>query len=320
MLINLVIVVVLVVLAGTFAGLTLALFSLTLTNLETKIKAGDKRAEKVYRIRKKGNLLLCTLLLGNVASYTIMAIFLSSITSGVVAGFIATSLIFIFGEILPQAVFPRFALSISEKLSWLVWFCLVLFYPIAAPIAFLLDRLLGKEAPVLWSKEELGEIIKYHKNVGDGIIDKDEEKIILGALSFSEKRAGNIKISIDQVFFLDPKAIIDQTIFESVKAGGFSRIPVYDVARKEIKGILYADELIGLKPGTVKVEELCETSNLIFVKENTRLDDLLNLLVQRKMHMALVLDQSGKFSGVVTLEDVMEEILKTELEDKKDQA
>ena len=85
--VDLAIVIILTLLSGTFAGLTLALFGIKLSTLERKIKLGDPQAEKVYRIRKNGNLLLCTLLLGNVASYTIMAIFLGSITSGVIAGF-----------------------------------------------------------------------------------------------------------------------------------------------------------------------------------------------------------------------------------------
>ena len=83
---------------------------------------------------------------------------------------------------------------------------MILMYPIAAPIAWVLDRLFGKEEPVLWSKQELGEIIKYHEDVGDGIIDADEERIILGALSFSEKSVGSIMIPRGEVFFLEPHA------------------------------------------------------------------------------------------------------------------
>ena len=152
MLFNILIVSVLVALAGVFAGLTLALFSLKLSTLERKAMAGDVQAQKVFEVRKKGNLLLCALLLGNVASYTAMTIFLDSLTTGVIAGLTATSLIFVFGEILPQAVFPRFALSIGAKLNWLTWASLILFYPISAPMAWALDKMLGKETPVLFSK------------------------------------------------------------------------------------------------------------------------------------------------------------------------
>jgi len=316
MLLNLIIVTMLVLLAGTFAGLTLALFSLRLTTLETKIRMGDKQAEKVYTIRKKGNLLLCTLLLGNVASYTIMAIFMGSITTGVIAGFVATALIFVFGEILPQALFPRHALAIGARLYWFVWLALVLFYPVGAPIAWLLDKLIGKESPVLWSKEELGELVRLHEDVGDGIIDKDEERIILGALSFSDTKAGDVMVPKEEVFYLQPQDLIDSITLENVKARGFSRIPIYDNSTRKVIGILYAKDLLGIETGK-RAGELCNTSNLIIIHEDEKLDNLLNLLIHRRLHMALVVNDAGEFTGVATLEDIMEEILKTELEDHK---
>ncbi len=315
---NLIIVVLLVILSGTFAGLTLALFSIKLTTLERKIRLGDQRAVKVYKFRKNSNLLLCTLLLGNVASYTIMAVFLGSITSGVIAATIATALIFIFGEILPQAIFSRYALQMGANLSWLVWISLIIFYPIAAPIAWILDKLIGKEPPVLWNKKELGEIIKYHEDVGDGIIDKDEERIILGALSFSELKVVDIMIPLKDVFFQEPHVTINKEVLEDIKRKGFSRVPVYDQNQQRITGILYAKDLIGvLETDETTIEDLCSKDSLIEVKESMKLDNLLNLMVYRKMHMALVIDEINSFRGIATLEDIMEEILKMELEDIK---
>lgn len=316
--INAIIVVLLVILSGTFAGLTLALFSIKLTTLERKIRLGDQRALKVYKFRKNSNLLLCTLLLGNVASYTIMAVFLGSITSGVIAATIATALIFIFGEILPQAIFPRYALQLGANLSWLVWISMIIFYPIAAPIAWILDKILGKEPPVLWNKKELGEIIKYHEDVGDGIIDKDEERIILGALSFSELRVVDIMIPHKDAFLLESHVSINREVLQEIKQKGFSRIPVYDRNQSRIKGILYTKDLIGvIEPDERTIEEFCSKENLIEVKESMKLDNLLNLMVYRKMHMALVIDEFNSFRGIVTLKDILEEILKMELEDIK---
>ncbi len=313
---NLIIVITLVILSGTFAGLTLALFGIRLTTLERKVRLGDPRALKVYKIRKQGNLLLCTLLLGNVASYTIMAIFLGSITSGVIAGFVATALIFIFGEILPQAVFPRYALQIGSKLSWLVWILIVIFYPVAAPIAWLLDKLLGQEPPVLWNKDELREIIRYHEDVGDGIIDQDEERIILGALSFSDLKVSDILIPREHVFYLHPDTLVTPELLDKIRRKGFSRVPVVAPMPDQVTGILYLKELIG-QPQGKPVSELCSKRNILSVSESMRLDELLNLLVHQKMHMAIVVDKNKYFKGVATLEDIMEEILKIELEDLK---
>lgn len=315
MILNILVVVILVTLAGAFAGLTLALFSLKLSTLETKVRMGDIQAKKILKVRKKGNQLLCSLLLGNVASYTIMTIFLDSLTTGVIAGFTATLLIFVFGEILPQAVFPRYAIYVGTKLNWLTWASLILFYPISYPIAWILDKILGKEMPVLWSKEELGEIIKYHEDVGDGIIDKDEERIILGALSFSELKVSDIMIPKKEVFYLDAETNIDENILKKVKEKGYSRIPIYDAKTKKVKGILHTKNLIGAMPNS-HVSRIYKTDKLLKVKGTMKLDNLLNLLIQRKIHLALVENESGHFIGVVTLEDIMEEILKIEIDDK----
>lgn len=309
------IIIILVLLAGTFAGLTLALFSLKLSELERKIRVGNPYAQRIYEIRKKGNLLLCTLLLGNVASYTAMTIFLESITSSITAGIIATALIFVLAEILPQAVFPKYALFIGAKLSGLVWVALILFYPISAPIAWILDKILGTETPVLWSKEELGEIIKYHEDVGDGIIDSDEERIILGALSFSEVKVGDIMVPKKDVFYLRSDVIIDGQTLEKIKTKGYSKIPVIDSKTQNVFGLIRAKTLLGVIP-EVKTAENFVDKNMIKIGETMTLDTLLNIMIKRKTQIAVVLSPSGQFSGVVTLEDIMEEILRIEIDDK----
>ena len=150
------------------------------------MKLGDVRAKKIYPIRKHGNLLLCTLLLGNVAVNSTMAIFLGDIASGLVAGVLSTGLIVIFGEIIPQAIFSRYALSLGAKSVWLVRIFIFLLYPIAYPISWILDKALGDEMATIWNKQEIQEIIKHHENSEESEIDHDEERILLGALSFSE--------------------------------------------------------------------------------------------------------------------------------------
>lgn len=315
---SILIVTLLVVLAGTFAGLTLALFGIRLTTLERKVKLGDQRAGQVYKLRKHGNLLLCSLLLGNVTCYTIIAIYLANITDGYfLGGFIATSLIFVFGEILPQAVFPKYALEIGARTSWLVWIIMVIFYPVAAPIAFILDYLLGKEPPVVWTKQELSEIIRSHAGSNDTTIDEDEGRIAMGALSFSDKRVSDIMIPVKNVFYIESGTLISAAVLKDIKSKGFSRIPVYDSVSRKISGILHTKDLIGIAvDNTTVIDSLCHTEPII-VHADTKLDNLLNLLVARKFHMALVTDTIGDFIGVATIEDIMEEILKTELEDIK---
>lgn len=313
------IVIVLVLLSGIFSGLTLGMFSLNLSALERKIRLGDKRAKRVYSVREKGNLLLCTLLLGNVAVNSAIAIFLSSIASGVIAGLIATGSIVFFGEIVPQAIFSRFALSLGARTVWLVYAFMVLLYPVAKPIALGLDKILGEELPTVWDKREIKEIIKYHEDSPDSEIDKDEERITLGALSFSDQIVKNIMTPRDVLFYLKSNDIIDNSLLSRIKSKGFTRIPVFHKNKPSEIGILMAKDLLTTNGKDKKtVRELSRKENIIRTNEKEKLDHLLNCFIKRKMHLAFVFDEKNEFTGIVTLEDVIEEILRTEIVDEVD--
>jgi metal transporter CNNM len=313
------IVFVLLFLSGVFSGLTIGMFSLGLTTLERKIKLGDKRAVKIYNIRKNGSLLLVTLLLGNVAVNSAMAIFLGSIAAGFVAGLLATGLIVIFGEILPQAFFSRYALSFGAKFVWIVKFFIILFYPVSKPLSMLLDYVLGKEMPAIWSKQEIQEIIKHHEDSPDSSIDEDEERIILGALTFSDKTAVDIMTPKTVVYFLNDQKIIGQELLDEIREKGFSRIPVYNQKTDDMTGILYSKDLIGINTEKeIKVADLVKDNEVVSVESNTKLDFLFNLLIKKRVHMAFIFNEFGVFYGIVTLEDIIEEILKIEIVDEDD--
>ena len=124
---------ILVVFSGIFSGLTLGLLGLDLNGLEI-VMASDSsdavNAAKILPIRKHGNLLLCTLLLGNVAVNAAVSVVLSEISSGLMAFFVSTALIVLFGEIIPQSVCSRYALVIGAKFVYLVWILLIVMSPV----------------------------------------------------------------------------------------------------------------------------------------------------------------------------------------------
>ena len=311
------IVVILVCLSGLFSGLTLGLLGLDLTELERKMRLGNKEAKKVYTVRKRGNLLLCTLLLGNVAVNSVLAIFLGSLASGVVAAIVATALIVIFGEIIPQAAFSRYALTVGSKTAWLVKIFLVVLYPVTAPIAWILDKALGKELPTVWSREELKDIIKLHEGSSHSSLDSDEERIIQGALSYSAKKVADIMTPRTVIFALEIKTVLDSKLLKKIKVGGFSRIPIYKDSLDSVVGILYVKDLIEVHAG-VKVEEVYREDNLIVVSLDKKLDELLNEFIRARRHLAFVFDNYGVLQGLVSLEDVIEEVLKVEIVDEED--
>ena len=316
-----VIVIILVLLSGCFSGLTLGFFSLNLTGLERKIKLGNKDAEKVYPVRKNGNLLLCTLLLGNVAVNSAMAIFLGNIATGLVAGLVSTALIVVFGEIIPQAVFSRHALKFGANTVWLVRIFIFVLYPIAGPMAWLLNRALGEELSTIWDKKEIEEIIRHHEDAVESELDADEERILLGALAFSDKRADMISTPRHVVWSLDSDQELSLELINTIKEKGFSRIPVFsDRSKDKIDGVLLVKDLLGLDLTEKHVVKDFLREDALFIKEYMRLDDLLNHFIANRKHLACLYDKFGVFQGVVTLEDVIEEILKTEIIDELDKA
>lgn len=307
----------LVLLSGLFSGLTLGLLSLDVDELKRKVSLGNKNAKKVLSVRKKGNLLLCTLLLGNVAVNSALAIFLSDIASGLVAGFIATGLIVIFGEIIPQATFSRYALKIGADTAWIVKIFIVLFSPICLPIAWLLDIFLGKEMPTIYSKKELMKIVEEHESYTESDVDEDEERIIKGALSYSNKTVGEIMTPRTVVYSLSADIILDKKTLNSIKQEGFTRIPIYKDSIDNITGILYAKDLINIKLGST-LKDIHRKEKKIIVNKNLHLDEMFNIFIKSKVHIAFVKDEYQGLEGVITLEDILEEILRVEIVDETD--
>ncbi len=311
------IVILLIGLSGLFSGLTLGLLSLDKSELKRKILLGDKQAAKVYSIRKDGNLLLCTLLLGNVAVNSTLAIFLGNITSGVIGMLVATGLIVIFGEIAPQATCARYGLIIGAKTVWVVKIFIFILYPICKPLAWGLDKLLGEEVPTIYSKKELIKIIEQHEDLAESAVDEDEERIVKGALTFSDKRVSQIMTSKKKVFGLQKDMMLNDELIKLIKKKGHTRIPIYGNSSGNVVGVLYVKDLLGLK-GEVKLDKLCHQQKMIKVSQDMKLDELLDKFVKFRSHMAVVENRQKEFVGVTTLEDVIEEVLKIEIEDESD--
>lgn len=287
-----IIVTALVLLSGCFSGLTLGFFSLNLTSLERKVKLGDKRAKRIYPISKNGNLLLCTLLLGNVAVNSTMAIFLGNIATGLVAGLVSTALIVVFGEIIPQAVFSRHALRLGYNTAWLVKGFIFLLYPVAAPMAWLLDKALGEEMGTIWNKKEIGEIIRHHEDADESEIDADEERIILGALAFSDTPAHAIATPRTMAFSLAEDRHIDDQLLARIRESGFSRIPVHSANRPDdIIAVLHIRNLLGVNPGEGHTIGQFANKEVLFAKKDILLDDLLNHFLSAKKHLACLFDE-----------------------------
>jgi len=299
----------LLVLSGIFSGLTLGLMGLDVFDLKRKVKVGDKQAKKIYPLREKGNLLLITLLLGNVAVNSALAVFLGSLTTGIIAAVVSTGLIVIFGEILPQAFFSRYALKVGAKMSWLVYIFLYLFYPISKPLANVLDRFLGGELPTIFSKQEFQVFLEEQKDLQKSDIKKHEFEILQGGLVFAEKKVSDVMTPRVNTFFIRDTAKLTPKLLQMIHKKGHTRIPVYKTLRDKIVGMLYVKDLIKIDPyQEVPVGEVMR-KEVHYIGEEAKLDKVLNLFKEKRRHLFVVRDDFKGISGIVTLEDVLEEIV-----------
>lgn len=188
--------------SAIFSGLNLAYFSVSLLRLEVEVGTGNKSAARILRMREDSNFLLTTILWGNVGINVLLTLLSNSVMAGVTAFLFSTLIITLIGEIFPQAYFSRNAMKIGAMLSPVMRFYQFIFYPVAKPIALLLDMWLGKEGVQYLRERDMREMIRQHMVAEDADLDRIEG---LGALNF---------LSIDDVPAshegepLDPQSII----------------------------------------------------------------------------------------------------------------
>jgi len=230
----------LILCSGLFSGLTLGLLGLDMTGLEVVIGGSDpiaaRNARVIAPVRKKGNQLLCTLLLGNVAVNTVLSILMADIAGGLTGGLVSTAVIVVFGEIIPQASCSRYALQIGAASIPLVNTIMFLFFPLSYPMAMLLDKVLGDEIGNIHSKSEMKRLLELH--VENGAFDDETGKTMAGALTFKDLEVRTVMTPLEDVYMISIEEVLSfETVAEIFKSG-FSRIPVYEIDEENICGLL----------------------------------------------------------------------------------
>ncbi len=305
-----------VLFAALFSSLTIGLMSLDLSALRRKMKEGDKMAARVYQIRENGMFLLTTLLLGNAAASAFFAILIGDIVHNYWAGLIATGCIFLIGEILPQAIVSRFALSFGAHTAPLIRFIMWLLSPICYPIAWMLNKMLGHEVPTSYTKRDILSIIEDDNTSLPSEVDQDERRIARGAFSFSHRKVEDVMTPNTVVKIVHSDDVIDAEFLATLKESGYSRLPVATEDPNHFVGILYLKDLLGISIPS-KVKDVMD-GTIHFVNASDPLDTVLDQFIKTKMHLFVVHDEFGGFEGVITVEDIIEEIIGTEIMDEDD--
>lgn len=311
-------VVILTILSGICSGLNVSLMALNLDDLRRKSKLGNPKAKKVYYFRHNTHLTLAAILLTNVAAVSATSLVLESVLYGLLAGIITTLIMVTFGEILPQAIFGRKALTYFALFSPLVRFMIIVTYPISKPLQWLLDSLFERPGTQLHSRRELGIIIGEHINHVDSELDDDEIEIIKGALQLSEKRVSDISVPIDQVFWLTPDTRLTPKKIDEIVAVGRSRIPIFNRRLTRCYGVLLMKDMVDVDfdDNNYEVSDI-DLYPVQTVGSRTALDTLLRKFITTGAHLIPV-EQGDEIIGIVTIEDLIEEIVGQEILDETD--
>ncbi|AGO12779.1 AaceriADR312Wp [[Ashbya] aceris (nom. inval.)] len=319
---------VLVLLGGMFAGLTLGLMGQDEMYLKVISTSGSRaerqHARKVLRLIGRGkHWVLVTLLLSNVITNETLPIVLDRcLGGGWQAVVMSTGLIVVFGEIIPQSVCVRYGLEVGAWCSPFVLCLMYLTYPVAYPIALLLDYLLGEDHGTVYKKSGLKTLVTLHKTMGVERLTQDEVTIISAVLDLKDKQVQEIMTPIENVFTISADRILDEKVVEEIFNSGFSRIPIYLPGQPtNFIGMLLVRVLISYDPADALPVSHFPLATLPETSPNTSCLNILNYFQEGKSHMCIVSRDPGSSSGalgVVTLEDVIEELIGEEIVDESD--
>ena len=318
--------VILLIASALISGAEVALFSLTQKDIDEAKKTKSKSFEIIIDLLTQPKKLLASILVANnfinIAIVILFASLGNSLFKGVdselnLGGFkidlvffievvLITFLILFIGEILPKVYANRNNLKFSKFMAYPLKVLDIIISPISIPmqrVTLGIHKKLGKQKSTL----NVGYLSQALKLASNEDTTQEEQKILQGIVSFGNTDTKQVMRPRIDIFALDESAKYNEIIPEIIK-NGYSRIPVYKDSIDSVKGILYVKDLLPhLQKKQFDWTTLLRTP--FFVPENKKLDDLMVEFQEKKIHLAVVVDEYGGTSGVVSLEDVIEEIV-----------
>tara|TARA_Y100000385_G_C13076142_1_gene631519 strand:+ start:123 stop:1427 length:1305 start_codon:yes stop_codon:yes gene_type:complete len=312
--------------SALISGAEVALFSLSQKDLDEAKKYKSKSFEIIIELLKKPKKLLASILVANNFINIAIVILFASISNNFykvidseldLAGIkinpvflievvLITFLILLFGEILPKVYANRNNLKFSKFMAYPLKFLDIIISPISIPMqkaTLLIHKKLGNQKLTL-NVEQLSQALEL---ASDEDTTQEEQKILKGIVSFGNIDTKQVMRPRIDIFALDEATSYVEIVPEILK-NGYSRIPVYKNSIDSVIGVLHVKDLLPhLQKKQFNWTDLLRTP--FFIPENKKLDDLMVEFQEKKNHLAVVVDEYGGTSGIVSLEDIIEEIV-----------
>ena len=318
---------ILLILSGFASGSEIAFFSLSPQDLSELDPDKNPTDEKIQMLRQDSERTLATILItNNFVNVTI--IMLCNFVFGKVVDFggavwlqilcitvLLTFLLLLFGEIMPKIFARQNPLAFCRRITGPLLLMRKLFWPIETVLlhsGILAEKVVKQDSRVL-SVDDLEQALE----LTDKNEIKEEESMLQGIIRFGDETAKEVMTSRQDVVDLDIKSSF-QDVLNCIVENNYSRIPVYQDNSDNIRGVLYIKDLLPhlSKPANFRWQSLIRPP--YFVPETKKIDDLLREFQDNKVHIAIVVDEFGGTSGIVTLEDILEEIV-GEINDEYDE-
>ncbi len=318
---------ILLILSGFASGSEIAFFSLSPQDLSELDPDKNPTDEKIQMLRQDSERTLATILItNNFVNVTI--IMLCNFVFGRVVDFggavwlqilcitvLLTFLLLLFGEIMPKIFARQNPLAFCRRITGPLLLMRKIFWPIETVLlhsGILAEKVVKQDSRVL-SVDDLEQALE----LTDKNEIKEEESMLQGIIRFGDETAKEVMTSRQDVVDLDIKSSF-QDVLNCIVENNYSRIPVYQDNSDNIRGVLYIKDLLPhlSKPANFRWQSLIRPP--YFVPETKKIDDLLREFQDNKVHIAIVVDEFGGTSGIVTLEDILEEIV-GEINDEYDE-
>ena len=324
----------LVFLSAFFSGSETSLTSASKARMHILARSGKRNAGVFEKIFKDKEQLICTILfannLVNVLASAMATKILIEITEAdgiFYATIIMTLMILIFGELIPKTLALSNADKFALKIAPVIRVIILLLFPLTKILNFFVGFILklvgvdykdsSREEALEQSEEELRGAIDLH---GKDSIGKEEKQMLKSILDLDEITVGSIMVSRNDIFSFSSDVSYSE-LLSKLKQSPHSRIPVWKNNPENIVGVLHVRKLIGEKQNDPKkFDILSYCQKPWFIPESTKLDNQLIAFKKRKEHFSIVVDEYGEFLGIITLEDIIEEIvgdIDDELDDLK---